>query len=474
MSDDRPLGPTGCDTMVALGSATADGSVIMGKNSDRPPNEAQPLVKLPRQQHEPGGTVRCTYIEIPQVEETFAVVGSRPHWLWGFEHGMNEHGVMIGNEAVWSKEPPQQEGALLGMDLLRLGLERGRTAYEAMHTIIGLLEEYGQGGNCVRVGDFYYHNSFLIADSDEAWVLETSDRHWVARRITDGTYSISNVYSIEAEWDEASADLVDFAVRQGWVAEGEPFSFSRAYSDLELTAMPGLQSRKNRHTQLLNDLAGSIGFREITCVLRDHYEGTVIEPRFNPANAVQMAICMHACKDGDTETAASAVMQLRPGEPAPLDRVIWASLASPCTSVYTPFYFDAELPEELSWGTHIHEAKSPWWRYEKLQRLAARNYDLLAPPVRALWESLEDEILTHMASVEQQARALADQGEPARAVELVGSFSRSWTDTTLDQAAELLAYVRQLERTTPTPADLNPGFTWERDEAAELDLDAEE
>ena len=37
-----------CDTWVALGNSTKDGSVIIGKNSDRPTLEAQPLVYFPR------------------------------------------------------------------------------------------------------------------------------------------------------------------------------------------------------------------------------------------------------------------------------------------------------------------------------------------------------------------------------------------------------------------------------------------
>ena len=35
-----------CDTMVALGNATADGSVIFAKNSDREANEAHELVLI--------------------------------------------------------------------------------------------------------------------------------------------------------------------------------------------------------------------------------------------------------------------------------------------------------------------------------------------------------------------------------------------------------------------------------------------
>jgi secernin len=78
-----------CDTMVALGNATADASVILAKNSDHPPNEAQYPFYATRVQHSES-TVRCTHIEIPQARETFAVLLSRPFWIWGGEMGVNE------------------------------------------------------------------------------------------------------------------------------------------------------------------------------------------------------------------------------------------------------------------------------------------------------------------------------------------------------------------------------------------------
>ena len=131
-----------CDTWVALRDATADRSVILAKNSDRPPMEAQPLVQVSRGKHEPGETVKCTYISVPQAAETYEHIGSKIWWAFGYEHGMNEHGVAIGNEAVFSKEPYQWGDGLLGMDLVRLGLERGKTAYEAMHVIVELLGKY--------------------------------------------------------------------------------------------------------------------------------------------------------------------------------------------------------------------------------------------------------------------------------------------------------------------------------------------
>ncbi|TFG50445.1 MAG: peptidase U34, partial [Anaerolineales bacterium] len=141
-----------CDTLIAAPEVTKDKIGLFAKNSDRPPNEAQVLNWIPARTHPAGGKVQCTYIEIPQVNQTHAVLLSRPFWMWGAEMGINQHGLVIGNEAVFSKVPANKEPALLGMDLLRLGLERAATAAEAVDVIVELLEEYGQGGNCVQEG----------------------------------------------------------------------------------------------------------------------------------------------------------------------------------------------------------------------------------------------------------------------------------------------------------------------------------
>ncbi len=79
-----------CDTFVILPGITADGSMLFGKNSNREPNEAQSLEHHPAGIHSPAEKVKCTYIEIPQVKETFGVLLSRPlqkecqtHWATG-------------------------------------------------------------------------------------------------------------------------------------------------------------------------------------------------------------------------------------------------------------------------------------------------------------------------------------------------------------------------------------------------------
>ena len=116
-----------CDTLIATKLATTNGIAVFGKNSDRPPNEGQHLVHIPAADHPAGSKVKCTYIEIPQAAHTHAVFLSKPFWMWGAEIGVNEHGLVIGNEAIYSKVPANKEPALLGMDLLRLALERAIT-----------------------------------------------------------------------------------------------------------------------------------------------------------------------------------------------------------------------------------------------------------------------------------------------------------------------------------------------------------
>ena len=170
MSEIRAGVRLACDSLVALGSATADGAVRFAKNSDRPAGECQPLVQMPAARHPPDARVRCQYVDLPQVVETARLIGSRPYWLWGCEHGLNEHGVAIGNHTVFSKDRLTGPG-LIGMDLVRLGLERGRTAAQAVDVISALVEAHGQGGSGYVDKDWPCHNSFLIADRDQAYLL---------------------------------------------------------------------------------------------------------------------------------------------------------------------------------------------------------------------------------------------------------------------------------------------------------------
>ncbi|KRX78410.1 Secernin-3 [Trichinella sp. T6] len=220
----------GCDTFVVLPTYTENRLVIFGKNSDRPCNEVQEVIYIPAADHGADAKLKCTYIEIDQVPHTFAVVLSKPAWMWGAEMGSNEHGVVIGNEAVFTKLNSSDDSVerLLGMDLLRLGLERSKTARESVDVISSLLEKYGQGGRCSDEMDMTYHNSFLMADRQEAWVLETAGRHWAAERV-EGFRNISNNLTISTNIQLLSKDAKKTALDNGWWTEDVPFDFSAIF-----------------------------------------------------------------------------------------------------------------------------------------------------------------------------------------------------------------------------------------------------
>jgi secernin len=152
---------------------------IFAKNSDRPVSELQLVRSYPARNA--GGALYTQYLTI---EDTGAIpcVLSRPTWLWGAEHGVNAFHVAIGNEKIYAtSDPYDAQPALIGMDLVRLGLERGRSAEEAIDVMTALLERHGQGGVADATTNEPYWSSFLVVDPTGAWVLETCARTWAAR-----------------------------------------------------------------------------------------------------------------------------------------------------------------------------------------------------------------------------------------------------------------------------------------------------
>ncbi|MFZ9157045.1 MAG: C69 family dipeptidase [Ilumatobacteraceae bacterium] len=181
-----------CDLLVARGTTTDDGRTLFAKNSDRPPGELQ-VIEFSEPRLE--GITRATYLDIPgHTAPTLRAFISRPRWGWGAEHGVNIAGVAIGNATIYTTLDPRDfPDALTGMDLVRLGLERGRTAEESLSVITSCIERFGQGGSGhdPRGPRRPYWNSFLVADSTSAWVLETSGRTWMAHAVAD-TWALSN------------------------------------------------------------------------------------------------------------------------------------------------------------------------------------------------------------------------------------------------------------------------------------------
>lgn len=360
-----------CDTIAATARATADGITLFGKNSDREPNEAQNLCHIPGRTHDPGASVNCTYIAIPQVAETNAVLLSKPFWMWGAEMGVNEHGLAIGNEAVFTRVPYEKGPALTGMDLLRLALERAATARSAVQIITDLLETYGQGGNCGHSHKLLYHNSFLMADPDSVWVLETAGRHWAAKRV-DGIYAISNKITIEADWDMASDDLVSFAVQKGWCRSADDFSFARCFSDFLYTRFSSSEHRRARAMARLNAGRSRLDVADFYAILRDH--GDISSGSFRPDRGLlQSQICNHAGWGPVrvSQTTGSLVSSLTPDSATHFV----TGTAAPCTSLFKPIWVDTPTVFDEHPAGNSFDPNSLFWQHELLHRSVLKNYD---------------------------------------------------------------------------------------------------
>ncbi len=423
-----------CDTLVALGNSTDDGSVILGKNSDRPPNEAQVVRHFPRMKHSEGSMVKCTHIEIPQIPETLAVLLSSPFWIWGAEMGANECGVAIGNEGVWSKEGYADTG-LLGMDLLRLGLERGETARRALEVIVGLLEKHGQGGGGFFDMPIKYHNSFLIADPSDAWVLETADRYWVAKRVKD-VGSISNGYTIGKQWDLASQNLVEHAVEEGWCDSRDGFDFARCYENPAMREIVHCVERLNRSARLLQDNKGDITAKDMMSFLRDH-EG-YSQAGWNPDRQIN-TICMHAGPQVLSQSTSSYVAHLTQEIPTH-----WLTGGSnPCISVYIPFYIGAEIPETFTRGRERYEEYSYWWEHERLARKVQEDYPRRAGLIVPQLENLQFTFVEEAREIRKRAQRLTSE----EAIEPLQDFMNRCTETVIKRHKE---WFKSMEKTRPS------------------------
>ncbi len=375
-----------CDTIAILSDRTADGSILFAKNSDREPNEAQAIVAIPAQRWSSNTLLACTYISIPQASQTYAVVLSKPFHMWGAEMGVNEHGLVIGNEAVFTKVAFSKcNDGLTGMDLLRLALERCRTAQAAVHTITTLLQAYGQDScSGYKNLNFYYHNSFLIADRQEVWLLETVDRYWAARRFERGIVTISNGLTIGTEFDLIAPGTQAFAQKQGWWRPARPFHFAQVFSDRFYTHMSSCRTRQQLTTSTMD--RHGIEPLQLMHLLRQH---NLPQMSFTPARANTTSICMHATGPWNPSSTTSSMIVAIPPQGRPH---IWLTGTSyPCTSAFKPFRIDDPLllPQHR-WNqpTALPDA-SLWWQNELMSRALAPYYREFRPQLRAQLDEIE-------------------------------------------------------------------------------------
>ena len=168
-----------CTSFLIGKKASADGSVMITYSMDSFGMFTN-LQHFPAAKH-PAGTMRQIvdgdtnhYLgEIPEAPQTYAVMGN-----------INEFQLSIMETTFGGREElVDTTGIIDYVSLMTLGLQRAKTAREAIHVMTDLVEKYGYASS---------GESFSIADPNEAWILEMIGKGgkekgavWVAVRIPD-------------------------------------------------------------------------------------------------------------------------------------------------------------------------------------------------------------------------------------------------------------------------------------------------
>jgi len=332
-----------CDTLVLHDSAAKPR--LFGKNSDRHPEEPQILVHV--DQREPSTVHLREGIEY--FDKGYEFLLSKPSWMRGGEMGINEKGLAIGNEAVFSRFKADKNG-VLGMDILRAGLAACATATEAVDFLTSFVEKYEQGGNGAYKGTLVYSNSFLVVDPEEAYIVESAGKRWAWRKamIAD---AISNIYCIEDDYKRldtqtrkeiapvneraACSDEADpgrKGIRNSWKyhVEDRKYLFATKGEQRRSSSLAGLMRLAAKEPSgVKSDHCVSEELLEsFMAILRSH-EGS---PKAGPFLGRMKNICIHPGIFPKTATTASMVVEYCDD-----GAIVWHThSAFPCVSLFKP------------------------------------------------------------------------------------------------------------------------------------------
>ena len=358
-----------CDSYAALPSTTVTGTTLAAKNADCEINEAQAVLQLPRRRYPEGAVMRASHIVIPQARETHEIIIDKSYWTWGGEIGVNEHGVAVGNEAIFSTVGDNGDGLITG-DLLRLMLERARNCEEAIAVFTDVLERFGQGGNCELRGNSHFDSSYMVSDPTSAYVIETAGRHWAVRKV-EGVGAISNAMTIGNDWQRCSLGNGNGKV-----------DFQGTYEDM--SKVPGVGSRERQKVgyDFLKAREGRIDLRAMADLLRQHHDG------YDPAEGeICTNICMHG---GPFPTRFWQACGAMISEATPEGAMAWVTATSgTCVSIFKPMYFGIPAPDMGPVPQEIYTEGSLWWKHENLHRRAMGDFHSLGAEIRKSFEVLE-------------------------------------------------------------------------------------
>ncbi len=474
-----PIDTEACTSLIAARGATADGSVMVSYAADSHTLYGE-LYNQPAADHAPDAMRPVVEWDtgellgyIPEVAHTYATIGN-----------MNEHGLTIA-ESTWGGRPELADttGIIDYGSLIYITLQRARTAREAIDIMTKLVDEYG------------YHSSgesFSIADSEEAWIMELIGKGgkekgavWVAMRVPDGYISghanHSRIHQFPLNDSDNciySADVIDFARKQGYfTGKDKDFSFSRAYAEYDSGALRGCDGRVwawyNKHADGMDKylpwiLEGKgdvlplwvkpsrpVSVRDMQAMMRDHFEDTPLDMtkdigagpfavpyRWRPLTyVVDGKEYTHERAIATQQTGFSFVSQMRGDAPDPMRGILWFGVDDANTCVYVPVYSCVERPPHefapgngdlynISWD-------AAFWVNNYVANQAYNRYSQMIPDIRRVQNAIEDSIAAEVDILYAEVPGLDEDA----AVKLLRDHTDMWAQKYVRQYKALGDYL---------------------------------
>lgn len=429
----------GCDMVVAGGPATVGGQTLFGLNFHRPYGECAIWERVPGRPYELGQTVHTTCLDIPQARQTFTVLGCRTQDCWGFQHGLNEHQLAIGC-ASWQSRLEGGGSRLLGTDLVRLALERCKSAQQAVDLVTDLIARHGQGRTAAK-GEEQTDSILLFADPTEAFVVEAAGPYWAYLQCHD-VRAVCDAAMIHQDWNRVSHGLAELAISKGWWHDdGSKIDFARSLR-LSTGGEAGAMRRWGRATRHLQQQNGHIDTGFLRRLLGDHFEETSgeVQPMLARPGS-HIPLCRHARIPGQVGTCASFVAELGSNR---LSALAWVAAGPPCASVYFPIFVAGALPEGFSHGQS--DPDSLWWKTHQLISEFAGESDGWSTLQHAMGH-LQERFDREAEEFLQEAMALKERGEEQRIGRLAGLLMQNHVEQ----------YEAELQRLRPSAAPAEIG-----------------
>lgn len=474
-----------CTNFIVGKKASKDGSVIVTYNADDY-GMFIGLCHYPAGTH-PKGAMRDIvnwdthkYIgQIPEAPVTYNVIGN-----------INEYQVSIGETTYGGREEMvDPTGGIDYGSLIYLGLQRSKTAREAIKVMTSLAEKYGY---CSE------GETFTIADPNEAWIMEMMGKGpgskgvvWVAQRIPDDAICAHANQSRIGKFNMKdkknvlySKDVIKFARSKGWfTGKDADFSWKNAYAKPDFSGRRWCDARvwaffnhwKKGFDRYLPWALGKdenaedmplwivpdqkLSVQDVENCMRDHYEGTPMALDSTdmgggiwqmPYRPTPLEFTVNGKKyfnerpTSTQQTGFSYVAQLRSWLPREIGGILWFGNDDGNMVAYVPIYCGSTKQPECfntpgADATHF-SMKNAYWVCNWVSNMVYPRYSMMFGSLKAVRDSLEQSYFAAQPAVEAKAQELY-RTDPAQAVAYLNDYSITKAQQMLDRWKQLATYL---------------------------------